>query len=181
MPMTHSFTGQSTQKKTSTSSKMTSIILLIGAIQIKWLSTLINARLWGYLGELMWLGQLLLTLYMTSPWVLFKITSILVLWFPPIWSGGGGDHVKSITSRASRLLGFIRRLVRCNDPKILVNLYTTFICRPILEYGIPAWLPYQIGHITSLEKIQRRPVRTCIPVPGGGGSLSVVSVMRSLI
>ena len=63
-----------------------------------------------------------------------------------------GDYIKSITSTASRLLGFIRRLVCCNDPKILVNLYTT-LCRPILEYGIPAWLPYQIGHIKSLEKI----------------------------
>ena len=50
----------------------------------------------------------------------------------------GGDHVKSITS----VLGFIRRLVRCNDTKILVNFYTP-LCRPILEYGIPAWLPYQ--------------------------------------
>ena len=124
MPMTQSLTGLSTQKKTSPSSKMTSMILLIGAIQIKWLSILINARLWGYLRELMWLGQLLLTLNMASPWVLFKITSILVLWFPSSWSD---YHVKSITSRASRLLGFIRRLVRCNDPKILVNLSHYFM------------------------------------------------------
>ena len=33
-----------------------------------------------------------------------------------------GDHVKHITSRTSRLLGFIRRLVRCNDADILVKL-----------------------------------------------------------
>ena len=83
-----------------------------------------------------------------------------------------GDHVKSITSRASRLLGFIRRLVHCSDPKILVNLYTT-LYRPILEYGIPAWLPYQIGHIKSLEKIQRCLVRTCIPAPRGELEYSV--------
>ena len=91
-----------------------------------------------------------------------------------------GDHVltegridlKVDPSRASRLLGFIRRLVRCNDPKILVNLYPT-LCRPILEYGIPAWLPYQIGHIKSLEKIQRRLVCTCIPAPRGEFEYSV--------
>ena len=34
--------------------QMTSIILLIGTIQIKWLSILIIVRLWGYPGELMW-------------------------------------------------------------------------------------------------------------------------------
>ena len=36
-----------------------------------------------------------------------------------------GDNVKSITSKASRLPGFSRRLGRCNDPEILVDLYTT--------------------------------------------------------
>ena len=76
------------------------------------------------------------------------------------------DQIKSVTSRASRLLGFVRRLVRCNDPKILVKLYST-LCRPILEYGIPAWLPYQKGHINSLEKVQKRLARACIPAPRG--------------
>ena len=77
-----------------------------------------------------------------------------------------GDHVKSVTPRTSRLLGFIRRLVRCNDPDILVKLYTT-LCRPILEYGIPAWLPHQSGHLKSLEKVQGRLARACIPAPRG--------------
>jgi len=77
-----------------------------------------------------------------------------------------GDHVKFIASRASRLLGFIRRLVRCNDPQILINLFST-LCRPILEYGIPAWLPYQTGHCDTLEKIQKRLARACIPSPRG--------------
>jgi hypothetical protein len=77
-----------------------------------------------------------------------------------------GDHVKHITSRTSRLLGFIRRLVRCNNADILVKLYTT-LCRPILEYGYPAWMPYQAGHIRDIEKIQKRLARSCIPAPRG--------------
>ena len=77
-----------------------------------------------------------------------------------------GDHVKYVTSRASRLLGFIKRLVRCNDSNVLVKLFCT-LCRPILEYGIPGWFPYQIGHLQSIEKIQKRLARTCIPAPRG--------------
>lgn len=77
-----------------------------------------------------------------------------------------GDHVNFIASKTSRLLGFIRRLVRCNDPQILVKLYST-LCRPILEYGIPAWLPHQTNHINTLEKIQKRLARACIPAPRG--------------
>ena len=69
---------------------------------------------------------------------------------------------------------------RCNDQRILVNLYST-LCRPILEYGIPAWLPYQIGHINSLEKVQKRLARVCIPAPRGeleyGARLKMLNLM----
>ena len=55
------------------------------------------------------------------------------------------DHVNHVASRTSRLPGFIKRIVRCNDPAILSRLYKT-LCRPIIEYGAPAWLPYQQSH-----------------------------------
>jgi hypothetical protein len=77
-----------------------------------------------------------------------------------------GDHITYITSKTSRLLGYIRRLVRCSDPDILVKLYNS-LCRPILEYGAPAWIPYQSGHLKKLENIQRRVARSCIPAPRG--------------
>ena len=77
-----------------------------------------------------------------------------------------GDQVKYVSSRVSKLMGFIKRLVQCNDSKILVKLYIT-LCRPILEYGIPAWYPYQVGHLNCLERIQKRLARTCIPAPRG--------------
>ena len=37
----------------------------------------------------------------------------------------------------------------------------------ILEYGVPSWLPHQAGHIASLEKVQKRLARACIPAPRG--------------
>ena len=76
------------------------------------------------------------------------------------------DHVNHVASRTSRLLGFIKRIVRCNDPAILSRLYKT-LCRPIIEYGAPAWLPYQQSHINRLEKVQKRLARSCIPAPRG--------------
>ena len=36
-----------------------------------------------------------------------------------------------------------------------------------MEYGVPAWLPHQSGHINSIEKIQKRLARACIPAPRG--------------
>ena len=74
--------------------------------------------------------------------------------------------VNHVASRTSRLLGFIKCIVRCNDPAILSRLYKT-LCRPIIEYGAPAWLPYQQSHINHLEKVQKRLARSCIPAPRG--------------
>lgn len=36
-----------------------------------------------------------------------------------------------------------------------------------LEYGAPAWIPHQSGHLKDLEKIQKRLARTCLPAPRG--------------
>ncbi len=77
-----------------------------------------------------------------------------------------GEHIKHITSKTSRLLGYIRRLVRCNDQDIIIKLYNS-LCRPILEYGAPAWFPYQSCNLKKLENIQRRLARSCIPAPRG--------------
>ena len=82
------------------------------------------------------------------------------------------DHVNHVASRTSRLLGFIKRIVRCNDPAILSRLYKT-LCRPIIEYGAPAWLPYQQSHINRLEKVQKRLARSCIPAPRGRAHLPI--------
>ena len=47
-------------------------------------------------------------------------------------------HISNVTSKATRLNGFIGRVVKTRDPKILISLYRS-ISRPILEYASPVW------------------------------------------
>ena len=43
----------------------------------------------------------------------------------------------------------------CFDPDMLFNLYKTLI-RPLLEYCIQVWAPYNKGDIRRLEQVQQR-------------------------
>ena len=70
------------------------------------------------------------------------------------------SHVRSIVAKCSKLSGFIRRVVNSRNPLILKKLFCS-LCRPILEYGIPVWLPHQKNHIESIEAVQRRFTRFC--------------------
>ena len=70
------------------------------------------------------------------------------------------SHVRSIVAKCSKLSGFIRRVVNSRNPLILKKLFCS-LCRPILEYGIPVWLPHQKNHIQSIEAVQRRFTRFC--------------------
>ena len=37
------------------------------------------------------------------------------------------------------------------------------LCRPVIEYGAPVWLPHQKNHIECLESVQWRFTRSCFP------------------
>ena len=65
------------------------------------------------------------------------------------------SHVRRIVAKCSKLSGFIRRIVNSRNPLILKKLFCS-LCRSILEYGIPVWLPHQKRHIQSIEAVQRR-------------------------
>ena len=65
-----------------------------------------------------------------------------------------GPHIKNIVAKASRISGFIRRTVRSKDSVSLVLLFKS-LCRPLLEYAVPAWSPFQTNHINALERVQR--------------------------
>ena len=69
-------------------------------------------------------------------------------------------HVNFVRAKCSRLAGFIRRTVKSKDAKVLRKLYCS-LCRPILEYAAPVWLPHQKNHIQCLEAIQRRFTKSC--------------------
>ena len=73
-------------------------------------------------------------------------------------------HISNVTSKATRLNGFIGRVVKTRDPKILISLYRS-ISRPILEYASPVWCPVLTTQQEMLEKVQRRFTRFCLGLP----------------
>lgn len=66
------------------------------------------------------------------------------------------NHVESIISRATKLLGFICRSLKpfnnINTHKLLYNTYV----RSILEYGTTIWNPYYYTHTQPVENVQRK-------------------------
>ena len=58
-------------------------------------------------------------------------------------------------SKASRVLGMVRRQFKVLDKESFLIIYKGFI-RPHLEYAIQAWSPYLRRDIECLEKVQRR-------------------------
>ena len=73
-------------------------------------------------------------------------------------------HVNKVSSKATRLNGFIGRVVKTRNPYILTLLYRS-ISRPILEYAAPVWCPVLSTQQKTLEKVQRRFTRFCLGLP----------------
>ncbi len=67
-------------------------------------------------------------------------------------------HLRNITSKASRTLGFLRRNLRSCPAKLKETAYTT-MCRSTLEYAATIWDPYLATEINQLERIQRKAAR----------------------
>ncbi|KAL8602911.1 hypothetical protein ACOMHN_062606 [Nucella lapillus] len=67
-------------------------------------------------------------------------------------------HIDSITKKASKTLGFIRRNLKIGNKKTKETAYKALV-RPLLEYAASVWDPYTANEIEALEKIQRRAAR----------------------
>lgn len=68
-------------------------------------------------------------------------------------------HIDGIVSRASKLLGYIRRTTTSfSNLRCLVILYTAFV-RSITDYCSIIWSPYYHIHINRLEAVQRKFVK----------------------
>ena len=72
-----------------------------------------------------------------------------------------GPHVDEVTSKAKRLLGFIRRTVGSNDPATMKKLFVALV-RPIIEYCAPLWTPNKESHKHKLEGVQRSFTRSLL-------------------
>lgn len=67
-------------------------------------------------------------------------------------------HIATITARASRTLGYLKRNLYDAPQTTRKLAYQTFV-RPQLEYAAPTWSPYQTYLINDLEAIQNRAAR----------------------
>ena len=67
-------------------------------------------------------------------------------------------HIKNISSKANKTLGFIRRHLWRAPKKIKETAYTTMV-RPQLEYCASVWDPHTKNNIYQIERVQRRAAR----------------------
>jgi hypothetical protein len=64
-------------------------------------------------------------------------------------------HINTITSKANKTLGFIRRNIRGCRTSARAAAYQGLV-RPHLEYACSAWDPWVTSNIQQIEKVQRR-------------------------
>jgi hypothetical protein len=74
------------------------------------------------------------------------------------------QHINITVSKASRMLGFLRRNLRQCPMKIKEKAYQTLV-RPKLEYCCPIWSPHQAKYIQKVESIQRAAARFVLNKP----------------
>ena len=67
-------------------------------------------------------------------------------------------HIDKIIGKASRTLGFLKRNLQINQPKLKEQAYKSLV-RPLLEYSSTVWDPDTKKDTDRLEMIQRRSAR----------------------
>ena len=69
-----------------------------------------------------------------------------------------GTHINTVTNKANKTLGFLRRNLKIGNRKTKETANKALV-RPILEYAATVWDPYTENEISSIEKVQRRAAR----------------------
>ena len=65
------------------------------------------------------------------------------------------QHVAKVAARANSIIGLVKKNFDYLDSETILSIHTTII-RPMLEYAVQSWCPYQAKDIEELEKIQHR-------------------------
>ena len=86
------------------------------------------------------------------------------------------NHINTITSKASRVLGFVKRNLKHCPRTVKERAYQTLV-RPKLEYSSPIWNPQQKTQIKQLEQVQRNAARFVLNKPYNYQSPSSVTTM----
>ena len=71
------------------------------------------------------------------------------------------EHISSISNKASRSFGLIKRNLRNCPRKVRETAYTSIV-RPKLEYASASWDPHYKKDISTLERVQRKAARFCL-------------------
>ena len=64
-------------------------------------------------------------------------------------------HINHIVAKAHARASLIHKCFLSKDRSILVKAYVTYV-RPLLEYAVHVWSPYQLEDIARIESVQRR-------------------------
>ena len=86
------------------------------------------------------------------------------------------NHINTITSKASRVLGFVTRNLKHCPRTVKERAYQTLV-RPKLEYSSPIWNPQQKTQIKQIEQVQRNVARFVLNKPYNYQSPSSVTTM----
>ena len=86
------------------------------------------------------------------------------------------QHIHSITSKANRILGLLRRNLRDTPKEVKECAYHTLV-RPKLEYSCAIWNPHTEELKNKLEKVQRTAARFVLNRPYHRGATESVSEM----
>ena len=71
------------------------------------------------------------------------------------------EHIDQLCVRATKLLGYLYRILYRNvQPSSLCDLFTALI-RPILEYACQVWDPYTLKNKHKIESLQKYALRIC--------------------
>ena len=68
------------------------------------------------------------------------------------------SHINSITTKANKTLGFLRRNINISSTTVKEQVYKSLV-RPSLEYACSVWNPYTKENITQLEQVQCKTAR----------------------
>ena len=65
------------------------------------------------------------------------------------------DSIREMTSRASKILGSLKKAFLCKDSGLWKILFTSLV-RPHLECAVEVWSPTREMDIKSIEKVKAR-------------------------
>lgn len=69
------------------------------------------------------------------------------------------EHIKNVSNKANKTLGFILRNIKTKNQKVREMAYKTLV-RPQLEYASPVWSPGTLTASLKIEATQRRAARS---------------------